>query len=218
MAVRKYTTTFAIRTDGTKADGHNRNMTNETIRLRPARQSDAPEIARLVMMAMTDECCRHFYGEGHTAEEFHKLMTALAGRDDTQYSYANTICAVDGHDNIAGVSVSYDGCLLRRLRQPFIDGALRAFGRDFSHISEETSAGELYLDSLAVKPEYRGKGIAQMLIQATADKARQTGAGSLGLLVDYGNPNAERLYIKVGFRQVGVSDWGGHRMKHLQME
>lgn len=191
-------------------------MNNEIV-LRPACPEDAPQTARMIIMAMTDECCRHFYGEHHTIEDFHRLMTRLASLPDTQYSYENTICAVDGEGSIAGISVSYDGAKLEVLRQPFIDSAIKEFGIDHSGMSPETQAGELYLDSLSVLPEYRGMGIATTLLKATAEKARLSGAGPLGLLVDYGNPRAERLYNKVGFKYVGDNNWGGHKMKHLQL-
>lgn len=192
---------------------------NENITLRPGRPEDAPEIARLIIMAMTDECCRHFYGPDHTLDDFHRLITRLAADHDTQYSYENTICAVDTReDRIAGISVSYDGARLMELRQRFIEGAIRDFGIDHSAMEPETQTGELYLDSLAVWPAYRGHGIATLLLKATAEKARQTGCGPLGLLVDEGNPRAERLYNNVGFRYVNDSTWGGHRMRHLQME
>ena len=186
--------------------------------IREGRPSDAPQIASLIMQAMSEECCRYFYGDANTADDFHRLMTALAERQDTQYSYLNALCAVDGDDRVVGVSVSYDGAELRRLRQPFIDAVKEAFGRDFSAMPEETSAGELYLDSLAVEPAHRGQGIAKSLLRAAVAKARATGAGPAGLLVDTNNPNAERLYKSVGFKVVGSNVWGGHPMKHMQMK
>ena len=36
-----------------------------------------------------------------------------------------------------------------------------------------------------------------------------------GLLVDKGNPKAEKLYIRVGFEYSNDATWGGHPMKHL---
>jgi len=38
----------------------------------------------------------------------------------------------------------------------------------------------------------------------------------VGLLVDQGNPKAEKLYQRLGFRYVGDAEWGGHAMRHLQ--
>ena len=67
-----------------------------------------------------------------------------------------------------------------------------------------------------MKPEYRGKGIASQLIEATIDKARTLGLPAVGLLVDKGNPKAEKLYSRIGFVHVDDSAWGGHAMKHMQ--
>lgn len=170
------------------------------------------------MQAMSEECCRHFYGDAHTAGDFHRLMTGLAGRQDTQYSYLNALCAVDADDRVVGACVSYDGAELRRLRQPFIDAVREAFGRDFSDMPEETSAGELYLDSLAVEPAWQGQGIAKALLRATAERAAEMGCGPVGLLVDNNNPRAERLYASVGFVAAGTNSWGGHPMKHMVLK
>lgn len=52
--------------------------------------------------------------------------------------------------------------------------------------TEIAQAGELYLDSLAVCPEYRHKGIATQLLKATKEKA-----------------------------DAMDNQWGGHPMKHL---
>ena len=62
---------------------------------------------------------------------------------------------------------------------------------------DETQAGELYIDSLAVDPEYRGMGIAKQLLEATIQKSREMHLPATGLLVDTGNPRAELLYNKV---------------------
>ena len=187
------------------------------IKIIQARREDSPSIARLIMRAMTIDCCLHFCGEGRTAEDFRRVMLSLVERDDTQYSYLNTICAVDDADGtVAGIIVSYDGGQLLTLRRTFLEAAMREWGRDLSDMPEETGPGELYLDSLAVLPSYCRRGIATSLLRAAAEKGRSMGL-PLGLLVDAGNPDAERLYRKVGFRQVGVNTWGGHPMKHLMM-
>ena len=189
---------------------------NANIILRPARVSDAPMVARMIMMAMNDECCQFFCGPDHTLDDFHRLMTALVERADTQYSYLNTICAEDTVTGIVcGVCVTYDGGKLAVLHQPFWDAALAEWGMDHSNMTDETQPGELYLDSLVVLPDYRGNGIAKALIRAAKEKA--TGMSlPLGLLVDCGNPNAEALYTSIGFKYVDDNMWGGHKMRHLQ--
>ena len=44
------------------------------------------------------------------------------------------------------------------------------------------------------------------------------GLPAVGLLVDKGNPLAEKLYARVGFGYVDDNEWGGHPMRHLQMK
>lgn len=193
-------------------------MKNAQITIRKGKPDDASRIASLIIMAMTEECCLYFCGEKHTIDDFHEAMTTLALRTDSQYSYLNTLCAVDEKDNIVGVCTSYDGALLYQLRKAFIDTAWERWGMDHSNMPDETQAGELYIDSLAVDPEYRGMGIAKQLLEATIQKSREMNLPATGLLVDTGNPRAELLYNKVGFRVVDTNTWGGHPMKHMTIE
>jgi DNA-3-methyladenine glycosylase I len=184
------------------------------IEIKKANSEQSAEIAHLIMMAMTNECCLYFCGKGHNLTDFHKMMTTLVERTDSQYSYKNALVAMD-NDKLVGVAVSYDGALLHELRQAFIKAAREQIGKDHSQIDDETQAGELYLDSLAVIPEYRRQGIAQQLLKATKEKANKMGLPCVGLLVDKANPAGESLYISIGFKYVNDSQWGGHPMKHL---
>ena len=184
------------------------------IEIKFAQKEQSAEIARLIMMAMTDDCCLHFCGVGHGLNDFRRMMTSLVEREDSQYSYRNTLVALDD-DKVVGIAVSYDGGRLHELRQAFIQAAKEQIGKDHSGMDDETQAGELYLDSLAVLPEYRRQGIAQRLLRATKGRADQMGLPCVGLLVDKGNPAGEALYTSVGFRYVNDSQWGGHPMKHL---
>ena len=182
--------------------------------IREATKAQAADIAKLIMMAMTDDCCLHFCGEGHGLDDFRRMMVSLVEREDSQYSYRNTLVAMDG-DKVVGISVSYDGGRLHELRCAFIEAAKRHIGKDHSGMDDETQAGELYLDSLAVLPEYRRKGIALRLLGATKEKADNMGLPCVGLLVDKKNPAGEALYVAAGFRYANDNQWGGHPMKHL---
>jgi len=75
---------------------------------------------------------------------------------------------------------------------------------------------ELYVDSLAVVQGFEHQGIATALLKQTIAKAKRMQLPAVGLLVDQGNPKAERLYTHIGFQFVNTSRWGGHPMKHLQ--
>jgi len=173
-------------------------------------------VASLIMEAMGFECCQFFYGEKHTSEEFHGMMSDLVKKENTQYCYTNTICAVDIKGRVVGILVSYDGGKLLELRQSFIDETNIRFGQDFSDMPNETEDGELYIDSVAVVRDLRGQNIAKRLLNAADAKAKKLGINSLGLLVDRNNPDAERLYRKVGFEYVNDREWGGHILKHMQ--
>jgi DNA-3-methyladenine glycosylase I len=144
------------------------------------------------------------------------MMTMLVEREDSQYSYRNTLVAMDA-DKVAGISVSYDGGRLHELRHAFVEAAKDSIGKDHSGMDDETQAGELYLDSLGVLPEYRRQGIARKLLLATKERANRLGLPCVGLLVDKSNPVGEALYTSVGFQHVNDSRWGGHPMKHLTL-
>lgn len=185
------------------------------IKIEQARKEQAETIARLIMEAMNHACCQWFAGPGHTLQEFHRLMTRLVRHEASQYSYRNTLVAVADNGEVIAACVSYDGALLHRLRLPFIEGCLSAFNRDYSDMADETAAGELYVDSLCVDRPFRGRGIASRLLHATAEKGKAMNLPT-GLLVDTGNPKAESLYRREGFVYLNDSEWGSHRMHHLQ--
>ena len=184
------------------------------IDIKKATREQAPEIASLIMMAMTDDCCLHYCGDGYGLEDFRKMMVRLVEREDSQYSYKNTFVACDG-DKVVGISVNYDGGKLHVLRRAFLELSREYIGKDNSGMDDETQSGELYLDSLAVLPEYRRQGIAKRLIVATKERADELHLPYVGLLVDKDNPVGESLYTSLGFRYMNDSHWGGHEMKYL---
>ena len=184
------------------------------IEIREATKNQAAEIANLIMLAMTDDCCLYFCGVGYGLEDFRRMMTILVEQENSQYSYKNTLVAMDG-DNVVGISVSYDGGRLHELRRDFIEAAKRYIGKDHSGMDDETQAGELYLDSLVVLPEYRRRGIARKLVSATKKKAEKMHLPCVGLLVDKNNPDGEAFYTSFGFQYEGENQWGGHEMRHL---
>lgn len=184
------------------------------IRIEQAQPQQASAIASLIMLAMNHACCQYFAGPHHTLSDFQQLMIRLVERRDSQYSYLHTLVALDGNE-VIGCCVSYEGEKLHALRRAFIDEALASFGIDYSGMEDETQAGELYIDSLAVDARYQGRGIATALLKATCEKALTLHLPA-GLLVDKGNPAAERLYTRLGFRYVNDATWGSQLMKHLQ--
>ena len=183
---------------------------------------DAPLIAKAIMTAVGTEICENMAGENHSLDDVAKLFTELAGRNDSQYSWRNTRIAVVEDGKKAGVCVCYDGKDLKKLRRSFFELTNKMFGwglseEEIENIPEETKAGEYYLDSLMVLPEYRKRGIASALIEDAHTKARSEGL-PLGLLVDPDNPKARHLYDSLGFKQVDIRPFAGVDMNHLLLD
>lgn len=178
----------------------------QRITIRAASPEDADLIALVLAMALG--------GDG--SHPFFEIFAGLARRDDTQYSYRNALVAlVDGVR--AGAIVGYDGARLHELRAPMEEILRKMHGDDFV-LEEETSAGEFYLDSVAVFPQFKGLGVGRMLIGRMSERAFAEGFDRVGLIVDFDNTKAEALYSAMGFRRVNPTTFLGHRMWHMQYE
>jgi len=181
----------------------------------PARQQDAPFIGASVVDAIGEEIAANLAGENHTVGDVIDMFASLAGRDDTQYSYRNALVALDDEGEPVGVCVGYDGALLHELRRPFFEVVTERLGQHLEGVEDECEPNEFYLDTLAVLPAHRGKGIASQLLKAMIERAREAGKPA-GLLVDKINPRARRLYERVGFVQVGERPFVHVLMDHMQ--
>ncbi|MCM1137256.1 MAG: GNAT family N-acetyltransferase [Duncaniella sp.] len=181
-----------------------------------ARKKDANLIARSIMAGVGEEICENLAGKDHTLADVEALFTGLASREDTQYSYLNTVVAVNDNDDAVGACISYDGALLQQLREPFFDAARRYLDIDMSDVMDETEPEEVYIDTLAVLPEYRKQGIATALLNASIEKANKIGKPA-GLLVEKENHRAHRLYESIGFRKVGERPFAYVMMDHMQI-
>lgn len=184
-----------------------------------ASKSDAGYIADAIIAAITPELCIELLGDDtHGLSDIHDMFEALAMRDDSQYSYRNAFVAKASDGTTVGALVCYDGALLKPLRKAFVEEYDRYMGHkiDETSIPDETEAGEVYLDSLAVNPEYRGQGIASALIAEASRHAASIGK-PLGLLVDKSNANARRLYEKTGFTCIGERFFLNELMDHMQL-
>ncbi len=182
-----------------------------------ARKTDSSAIARAIMMAVGSDICKDLAGEDHTLADVELLFTRLAEREDTQYSYLNALVALDDDGAPIGVCVGYDGAGLYEMRERFFALAKEILDKDYSDVDDETDASEFYIDTLAVLPKHRGKGVATALLKAMVERARKIGKPA-GLLVDKQNSTAAGLYDKVGFRKVGERPFCYVLMDHLQFK
>jgi GNAT superfamily N-acetyltransferase len=61
------------------------------------------------------------------------------------------------------------------------------------------------LIAMWVQPESRGAGVAELLVEAIADWAREQQSDQLTLWVVDGNARAERFYQRLGFARTGAA-------------
>ena len=192
---------------------------NSSIVIRQGKKEDAPFIGKTITEAMGHELC---IGLAEGEENLHKVLKLfrdLAATDTAQYSYKNTLVAVDKDGKSIGAIISYDGAGLREMRKDFIAKANELLdwnvtAEEADNWEPETNSKEIYLDSLFVIPEHRNRGIASSLIKAAIDKYRTIGK-PFGLLVEPHNTKAHKLYKDLGFKEDGVNRFCGEPMIHL---
>jgi [ribosomal protein S18]-alanine N-acetyltransferase len=63
---------------------------------------------------------------------------------------------------------------------------------------------EAHITNIAVRQQYRRRGIGELLLIATVDLARELKASSMTLEVRASNIVAQNLYSKYGFQQMGI--------------
>ena len=163
------------------------------ITLRPTTIDDARFIAENVLRALhIDEA----------DEEHIEHLASICRREDTLYSWRNaTIALYDGVP--AGLMVAYDGARYRQMRDVTFPMIRRYVGDDYRNMDDEACAGEFYLDSLAVLPEYRRKGIASVMLQEMFRLRDEAGIPLATIAVDPENDTAYRLYCQNGFHHDG---------------
>jgi len=124
------------------------------------------------------------------------FLKTIGTRDDTLYSWRHTRILRCG-GQLAGGLVAYDGATheeSRRKTWVLPDGRLLSSGD-----VPETTAGEYYLDSLAIVPEFRGHGLWRLLFDDAVETARRKGFHRVTLIYDEDFPQLARRYASYGF-------------------
>ncbi|TLV00497.1 GNAT family N-acetyltransferase [Dyadobacter luticola] len=181
--------------------------------IRHAVPADSPAAVPLIILAM-DQIALSF-ANVDKPEEAVPFFKSFFETEGNQYGYQNTLVFEEDAE-IVGLILGYDGGKLHELRQPVLK-EIRKSQPDYT-LSNETEAGEFYIDCLAVSQEHHGKGIAKKLIRALCDHAASLGYKKVGLIVDQVNPKARKLYEDVGFQVFGEKDFVGHRYDHMVRE
>lgn len=165
--------------------------------IRDARPEDAAFLAKCLIAGM------HFYDfetEIPENKDIYLNLVDCEKRTDLLYSYKDSrIAEVDG--KAVGSLLSYPGDNYKELRRK----SFVVFWPDYMMIDEEsemeTGPGEYYLDTLAVLPEYRRRGIGRALLEDGIKRGIEAGYKLITLVVDSDMPDLIRLYESVGFKK-----------------
>ena len=76
-------------------------------------------------------------------------------------------------------------------------------GRIGGYVGAWIHSGECHILNIAVAPEFRGRGLGEILMLGILDVAIRTGCEYAMLEYRVGNATAEALYLKLGFVVVG---------------
>lgn len=111
-----------------------------------------------------------------------------------------------------GERLPYDQAVLRRAldalwSEPLHGGAWLAradaeavgYGILCCGFSLEYGGRDAFVDELYVRPDWRGNGVGNLLLDAMEGSCRASGIGALHLEVDHGNTDGKRLYARRGF-------------------
>jgi ribosomal protein S18 acetylase RimI-like enzyme len=179
--------------------------------LRPAIPSDAPHLARLIILAMGDLADKFV----NSPSDKIPLFEHFARLKNNQYSYENMLVWDDG--GVQGMINCYNGAALHVLRAPFLEYISSNYNI-LVQPEDETQAGEYYIDCLAVDPQHQGNGIGKKLIIGLANIAQAKRHGKLGLLVKKDNLAAIKLYTTLNFKVVDDRIFMGDIYHHLQLD
>ncbi|MFV0560572.1 MAG: GNAT family N-acetyltransferase [Enterococcus sp.] len=184
--------------------------------IRKATREDAVQIAPLILVILEDMELPIL--KQISEKELRKLLIEGICHNEYRYSYQHIhVCERDG--KIAGFAAGYPGSQEAKIDAP-LQQILQKNGYEFKALRFfeecETSSGEWYLDSIVTKEEYRGCGVGTELLEALDQIATDCGEKVIGLNCDEGNPHAQRLYERIGFKVVGERMISQHRYVHMQ--
>lgn len=173
------------------------------VELRKGRASDAPFIADAVLAAMGYDIfnpelpadAETSFGQISAVRE---ALIRVCSKEDTLYSWKNTTVATFC-GKTAGAIVSYDGGSYKETAERTFALMAKLLNTGKPEPGSETGAGEYYLDSLVVHPEFRGHNIGSILMRNALDEAEALGYEKVTLLVDEKKPHLHKLYKKLGF-------------------
>jgi len=168
-----------------------------TLTIRPARISDASDLAVLVDIA-GEGGPNYMWGMlAAPGQSTLEIGRERARREEGGFSYRNSIIA-EMAGEIAGSLVGY------RLDDPYdLTGLddMPELVRPLVRL-ESQAPGSWYINVLATFPEFRGQGIGTKLLEIAEQEGRAAGTSAMSVIVGSWNEGAARLYARVGYTPI----------------
>ena len=161
--------------------------------IRKARKADAEALAAILELAQFG-ISDTLFGVSEFAQKMEIFKTFVAAKNN-RLSYEN-ILLFEREGVIMGAVCAYDGawsefldaCMIGRLRKMEI----------YDEILSECNEDELYIDSVAVLPEFRGQGIFKELMNAVISRAKAEKFHQISLVT-----HTPEIYYQFGFGEDG---------------
>jgi len=161
---------------------------------RPARKSDAAEIALLVNIAVHGGMARGWANSDQAEGTYDPIEVGRLGMmTDDEFGWTNcTMAEVDGE--VAGMMLGY------RKDDAFspVGPQVTGFMRPIEELEAEAN-GTWFISMLGVHIGWRGKGIGSELLEIADAKRDATKASGISLIVEDTNDGARRLYERHGY-------------------
>lgn len=165
----------------------------QKISFRPAIKDDGQQLAQLVNYAGEGMPLYYWQKVAEEGVDPWEFGASRAQREEGSFSYTHsTVAEVDG--KVAGCLICY---VLPSDPEPIDYDEMPPMFVPIQEL-EDSASGTQYVSVLAVHPEFRSLGIGAGLLKI----AEATSKGRrMSIVVSDGNPGAERLYERTGYRR-----------------
>ncbi|WP_342508010.1 GNAT family N-acetyltransferase [Sporosarcina sp. FSL K6-2383] len=181
------------------------------ITIRQAQPTDAKNAAPLIIDAIGD-IAKRMTGETEW-NLVEQGLCELFKRNDNRHSYLYTYIA-ELNGTVAGIMVLYPGKDAPALDRNLSDWLAKK-GATNTEVDAESLADELYIDTVCIDPEFRGKGIGSQLFTYAEEVAQQKDIKKLSLNVEVEKESAIRLYKRLGYEIVSPWTIVGEPFHHM---
>lgn len=180
--------------------------------IRGAKPEDAEKAAELISMAWDELAC--IFAGSKDKEEVNKVISTFCKEKNNRFSY-EYIDVAEKDGKIAGLVLAFPAEKEMKLNIPIIKKLPYMYKRKISNYkeevvpmlsSEEAKPGEYYIDSIAVHPNYRKKGLGKKLLMIARKRALKKGFKKVSLIVKPKNKGAIKLYKSSGYNMDGTVD------------